>query len=83
MAEPTPRKVLLIGWDAADWKVINPLMDAGKMPNVQRLVENGCIAQLSTLHPPPPMLWTSIATGKEPFNTGSTVHRTDPGWPLR
>ena len=35
------KKVLLIGWDAADWKVINPLMDAGKMPNVQRLVENG------------------------------------------
>ena len=35
------RKVLLVGWDAADWKVINPLMDAGKMPNVQRLVENG------------------------------------------
>jgi len=38
---PTPRKTLLIGWDAADWKVINPLMDAGKMPNIQRLIENG------------------------------------------
>ena len=23
----TKRKVLLIGWDAADWKVIHPLMD--------------------------------------------------------
>ena len=23
-------KVLLIGWDAADWKVITPLMEAGK-----------------------------------------------------
>ncbi len=37
------RKVLLVGWDAADWKVIHPLMDAGKMPNVQRLVKNGAI----------------------------------------
>ena len=37
------QRVLLIGWDAADWKVINPLMDAGKMPNVQRLVESGDI----------------------------------------
>ena len=27
------RRVLLVGWDAADWKVINPLMDAGKMPS--------------------------------------------------
>lgn len=64
-------KVLLIGWDAADWKVIHPLMDAGKMPNVQRLVENGAMAQISTLHPPlSPMLWTSIATGKRPFQHG-------------
>jgi predicted AlkP superfamily phosphohydrolase/phosphomutase/tetratricopeptide (TPR) repeat protein len=62
---------LLIGWDAADWKVINPLMDAGKMPNVQRLVENGAMGQIATLHPPlSPMLWTSIATGKRPFKHG-------------
>jgi predicted AlkP superfamily phosphohydrolase/phosphomutase/tetratricopeptide (TPR) repeat protein len=71
MPEPARRKVLLIGWDAADWKVINPLMDAGKMPNIHRLVENGCMAQLATLHPPlSPMLWTSIATGKRPFKHG-------------
>jgi tetratricopeptide (TPR) repeat protein len=64
-------KVLLIGWDAADWKVITPLMDAGKMPNVQRLVENGAMGQMATLHPPlSPMLWTSIATGKRPFRHG-------------
>jgi tetratricopeptide (TPR) repeat protein len=61
----------LVGWDAADWKVIHPLMDAGKMPNVQRLVENGAMAQLATLQPPlSPMLWTSIATGKRPFKHG-------------
>jgi tetratricopeptide (TPR) repeat protein len=66
-----PGKVLLVGWDAADWKVIHPLMEAGKMPNVQRLVENGAMAQLTTLHPPlSPMLWTSIATGKRPFKHG-------------
>ena len=65
------RKVLLVGWDAADWKVIQPLMAAGKMPNVQRLVENGASGQISTLHPPlSPMLWTSIATGKRPFKHG-------------
>ena len=65
------RKVLLVGWDAADWKVISPLMDAGKMPNVQRLVKNGAAGQIATLHPPlSPMLWTSIATGKRPFKHG-------------
>jgi predicted AlkP superfamily phosphohydrolase/phosphomutase/tetratricopeptide (TPR) repeat protein len=65
------RRVLLIGWDAADWKIINPLMDTGKMPNVQRLVEGGAMAQIATLHPAlSPMLWTSIATGKRPFQHG-------------
>ncbi len=65
------RRVLLVGWDAADWKVINPLMDAGRMPNVQRLVDNGSMGQIATLHPPlSPMLWTSIATGKRPFRHG-------------
>ncbi|MGO9230510.1 MAG: alkaline phosphatase family protein [Bryobacteraceae bacterium] len=67
----TTRKVLLVGWDAADWKVIYPLMDAGKMPTVRRLVENGAMGQIATLHPPlSPMLWTSIATGKRPFQHG-------------
>lgn len=68
MASP---KVFLIGWDAADWKVIYPLMEAGKMPNVRRLVENGASGQIATLYPPlSPMLWTSIATGKRPFKHG-------------
>lgn len=58
-------KVLLIGWDAADWKVINPLMDAGEMPALESLVNNGVMGNIATLDPPfSPMLWTSIATGK-------------------
>ena len=69
------RKVLLVGWDAADWKVIRPLMDAGKMPNVQWLVNNGATGQIATLHPPlSPMLWTSIqALESGPSNTASTA----------
>ncbi len=64
-------KVLLVGWDAADWKVIRPLMAAGRMPNISRLVSAGCTAPIATLQPSfSPMLWTSIATGKRPFNHG-------------
>jgi len=67
----TSRKVLLVGWDAADWKLIQPLMDAGKMPALRHLVERGAAGQIATLHPPlSPMLWTSIATGKRPFQHG-------------
>lgn len=64
-------KVLLIGWDAADWKVISPLMDRGKMPHLERIVENGVKGNIATLHPVlSPMLWTSIATGKRPYKHG-------------
>lgn len=62
---PTAKKLLLIGWDAADWKMITPLMDAGLMPNLARLVESGVMGNLATLRPClSPILWTSIATGK-------------------
>ncbi len=73
MADPKPpsRKVLLIGWDAADWKSITPLMEAGKMPHLSHLVCTGCTAGITTLQPSlSPMLWTSIATGKRPFHHG-------------
>ncbi|MEM1268805.1 MAG: alkaline phosphatase family protein [Bacteroidota bacterium] len=59
------KKVLLIGWDAADWKVISPMLDAGLMPALNGLIERGVMGNLATLDPPlSPMLWTSIATGK-------------------
>jgi len=59
------RKLLLVGWDAADWDMIHPLMDRGEMPNLQRLTESGVIGNLASLDPPlSSLLWTSIATGK-------------------
>ncbi|MEI2724209.1 MAG: alkaline phosphatase family protein [Verrucomicrobiota bacterium] len=67
---PKPR-VLLIGWDAADWKVIQPLLDAGQMPNLSRLIADGLRGNLATLYPVlSPMLWTSIATGKRAYKHG-------------
>ncbi|HLN01558.1 MAG TPA: alkaline phosphatase family protein [Bryobacteraceae bacterium] len=65
------RRVLLIGWDAADWKVINPLLDAGKMPALEFLINRGVMGNLATLRPIlSPMLWNSIATGKRPDKHG-------------
>lgn len=69
--DTTKKKFLLIGWDAADWKVINPLMDKGEMPNLEKLVNGGVMGNLATLDPAySPMLWTSIATGKRPYKHG-------------
>lgn len=69
--KPKKRKILLIGWDSADWKIINPLLDSGQMPALESLVNNGVIGNLSTLEPAySPMLWTTIATGKLPDKHG-------------
>jgi len=65
------KRLLLIGWDGADWKVILPLIDSGAMPNLARMVNDGVMGNLATLYPSlSPMLWTSIATGKRPFKHG-------------
>lgn len=69
--KPLASKVLIIGWDGADWKAINPLLDAGKMPALKRFINQGVMGNIVTLDPPlSPMLWTSIATGMRPFKHG-------------
>ena len=65
MSKRLAQRVLLIGWDAADWQMIRPLMDKGQMPTLQRMLGQGVWGNLATLQPIlSPMLWTSIATGK-------------------
>jgi len=58
-------RLLLVEWDAADWKVLHPLIDAGKMPVLNQLVEEGVSGELSSVQPlVPAMLCTSLITGK-------------------
>lgn len=71
MAKRYAKKLLVIGWDAADWKVIWPLIREGKMPTLAKLIQEGSWGNVATLDPPlSPMLWTSMATGKRPFDHG-------------
>ncbi len=67
----TKPKVLLIGWDAADWEHITPLLEAGQMPTLDRMINAGVMGNLATLEPIlSPMLWNSVATGKFPDKHG-------------
>jgi len=69
--ETGKQKLVLIGWDAADWKIINPMLDKGLLPNLAKLIQQGTMGNLATLDPPySPMLWTSIATGKRAYDHG-------------
>ena len=67
----SPLNSLLVGWDAADWQVMTPLLTSGKMPYLTALMEGGVQAQLATLDPPiSPMLWSTIATAQWPSKHG-------------
>lgn len=65
------KRLLLVGWDSADWKLIHPLLDEDKLPGVAQIVRGGVSGNLTTLEPQlSPMLWTSIATGKMAYHHG-------------
>jgi predicted AlkP superfamily phosphohydrolase/phosphomutase len=64
-------RVLIVGLDGATFDVLNPLMDAGRMPNLQRLVAEGVAGVLHSTQPPiTPAAWTTFMTGKGPGQHG-------------
>ena len=61
----------VIGLDGAAWHLIDPLIDAGHMPNLARLRKDGAAGVLdSTVPTYTPPAWTSAATGVNPGRHG-------------
>src|SRR5215211_3909963 len=61
---PPRPKVLVVGWGAADWKFITPLLEAGQLPALERLLARGVMGDLAGPVPAvPALLWASLATG--------------------
>ena len=65
-------KVVLIGIDGFDWKVADPLLQEGKLPNLAKIIEGGVRADFQSLEYgiKSPIIWTTIATGKGPQKHG-------------
>lgn len=64
-------RVLVIGWDGASFRWIDPLLAAGRLPNLARLLEAGVRAPLtSTRIPISASAWTTAFTGLEAGHTG-------------
>lgn len=64
-------RILLIGIDGATWEQLDPLMAAGEMPHMNRLVAEGSRAILKSELPAfSPIIWTTIASGKSPIEHG-------------
>ena len=61
----TARRILLVGWSAADWRLLDPLLESGSLPNLARLLARGARGNIRTLQPQfVPLLWASIDTGR-------------------
>ena len=58
------RKVLLVSWNLASWRLLNPLLDQGKLPHLNALIEEGIMGDLQTQRPLlEEVVFNSIATG--------------------
>ncbi len=72
-AAPAPARprVVVVGWDGADWSLLDPLLASGRLPHLKALLEKGAQARLETYRPrASPLLWTTMATGLTPPEHG-------------
>lgn len=64
-------KVFVLGLDGFDWDFVQPLVAAGRMPNLKRLMDHGTWGRMETIVPIlSPLIWTTIATGVGPDEHG-------------
>jgi predicted AlkP superfamily phosphohydrolase/phosphomutase len=79
---PNRRRILLVGFDGLDPVTLQTLMARGEMPTFSRLRREGTFARSKTLSPTAsPIIWSTIATGKQPEKHGifGFVNHTFPG----
>jgi hypothetical protein len=63
--------ILLIGVDGLESQILDELILAGRLPTLEGLIAKGSYGRLTTLVPArSPVIWTSIATGKNPVKHG-------------
>jgi predicted AlkP superfamily phosphohydrolase/phosphomutase len=79
-SEPVGRKMMVIGIDGLEWDIMGPMIKAGRLPHLAKLVDEGSWGELQSLDElESPMIWTSIATGKLPEKHGITGFTTKRG----
>ncbi|MFH1403446.1 MAG: alkaline phosphatase [Candidatus Altiarchaeota archaeon] len=66
------RNVVLIGWDGCNLQILLQLLNSGRLPNLQNLMENGSFTVLTVKHGATDTKagWPQILTGYRPYRTG-------------
>ena len=74
-------RVILIAWDGADWRILDPLLEQGALPNLQALLDKGQREVLrSTVPTHSWSAWPSFLTGVDPDDHGVyDILETKPG----
>ncbi|MGI0148654.1 MAG: alkaline phosphatase family protein, partial [Thermoplasmata archaeon] len=66
-SSPVSGRVLVLGLDGMDPRIVDLLMSEGRLPNFAKLRQQGAYAPLTSAKPLlSPVVWTTIATGKTP-----------------
>jgi len=72
-------RVCVIGLDGATFDVIHPMIAAGQLPHLKRLMAEGVAHELTSVIPPiTTTAWTSFMTGKNPGKHGICHFRARP-----
>jgi predicted AlkP superfamily phosphohydrolase/phosphomutase len=67
----TDKKVIVLGLDGLDPKILSALMETGRLPNFKKLAEMGSLQPLATTMPAlSPVAWSSFITGMTPGGHG-------------
>lgn len=65
------KKIVILGFDGLSPKIVEQLMEDGKLPNFSLLKSQGSYARLSTTNPSQsPVAWAGFATGQNPGKNG-------------
>src|SRR5437870_12623146 len=65
-------KVLVIGLDGATPELVDRWVEEGKLPYLQKIMQNGVYGKLRSVYPPiSPAAWTTFATGYNPGKHGT------------
>ncbi len=79
--EKTGKKVVVVGFDGVDPRLMERWMQSGDLPNLAKLASDGMLLPLGSTSPPnSPVAWSTFATGRDPSEHGVFGFlRRDPG----
>ncbi len=64
-------RVIVLGSDGMDPKILEPMLKSGRMPNFKRVLDRGFYSRMQTTNPAEsPVAWSSFTTGMNPGKHG-------------